>query len=316
MKLRIQLFALLLFVLVPLTALAVPTQIPYSGQLSESGTPVNGTRDLTMRIYDVPTGGAALYTESFTVTQVTNGVFHVMLSPPDTVWTGADRWLGVSVNGGSELTPRTKIGSVPYAVRASVAQTVSGLPTIPADPFPGSTILTSSQKFQLNDWAGSPFEEWTLCYRKSTHGTSVNTFHSQCDRRGPSIVILSLANGKIIGGYTSVSWSNACECRRSNDDAFLFSLTASKKYPMGSNPAQAVGHFSSRGVVFGTGSDLSTSDASPVMDQWYSCFPMTFVCNGLEGSSDPTCQSEFFGASCGPPPYVSAIEVEVWLKPR
>ncbi|MBI4426567.1 MAG: hypothetical protein HY567_03230 [Candidatus Kerfeldbacteria bacterium] len=141
MKLLKVLFTFALFAL-PSLALAVPLQIPYSGQLSESGTPVNGTRNIMVNVYDVPTGGSLLYTENFAGTQVTNGIFHVTLNAPDTVWTGADRWLGVSVNGGAELTPRTKIGSVPYAVRTAAAEAlVNPLPQVGGNyKYDGNTV--------------------------------------------------------------------------------------------------------------------------------------------------------------------------------
>lgn len=120
--------------LVPLTASAVPLQIPYSGQLSENGSLVTGARDLTVSVYPTPAGGTLLYSESFPGTVVQNGVYHVMLNVPPTVWDGSDRWLAVSVNGGPPLEPRVQISTVPYAVRSATADIAEALSNLPVQP--------------------------------------------------------------------------------------------------------------------------------------------------------------------------------------
>jgi hypothetical protein len=107
--------------LIPALAFAVPTQIPYSGQLSESGQLVNGTRHFTFSLYAQSLGGSAIAVQAESLL-VTNGVYYAQLNFGLLVWNGSDRWLGVSVNSGAELTPRTTIGSVPYAVRATIAE--------------------------------------------------------------------------------------------------------------------------------------------------------------------------------------------------
>lgn len=299
---------LLSFLLVPSFALAVPLQIPYSGQLSESGTLVNGTRAMTFVIYDAASGGSALYTQAEPTVSVMNGVYHVELNAPDTVWNGSDRWLGVSVNGGPELTPRTKIGSVPFAVRAGA---LDNLPTVPADPFPGSTILTPDQKFQLNIWTGSVFRTWTLCYRKSQHGSSSATFHLLCDRRGPTVTIIKLSNGKIMGGYTGYPWSTDLSFHV-DDTAFLFSLTAGRTYGLGNTNRQYSvrhGDAGDYGPTFGYGHDIWVNGS---MDIGYCNFPNSYLCNGQEAAPNDPCRSELCGTTgiAG----VAISELEVWVK--
>lgn len=124
---------LLFAVFVPTLALAVPTQIPYTGLLSENGTPVSGVVNLTVKLYPTPAGGSELYSESFPGTAVQNGVYHLMLNVPPNVWDGTDRWLAVSVNGGSPLEPRVQISSVPYAVRAGLADSAMSITLISED---------------------------------------------------------------------------------------------------------------------------------------------------------------------------------------
>ena len=47
--------------------------------------------------------------------------------------------------------------------------------------------------------------DWKLCWRASRDGWNANTFHYQCDEKGPTITIIRV--GKyIFGGYTSLPW--------------------------------------------------------------------------------------------------------------
>lgn len=91
--------------------------INYQGRLSdENGMPVNGTVTIVFRVYDVATGGLALWTEMQTVT-VTSGSYHVMLgsvTPWPNIFNRQELWLEVEVNG-QVLTPRTRFGWVPFA---------------------------------------------------------------------------------------------------------------------------------------------------------------------------------------------------------
>ena len=91
--------------------------IPYSGSLSEGGVPVTGTRHFEIALYAGAFGGSSLFGFVDSL-EVTGGVYHVDLDTPASVWDGSDRWLGVRVNSGAELSPRVKIGWVPYAVRS------------------------------------------------------------------------------------------------------------------------------------------------------------------------------------------------------
>jgi hypothetical protein len=100
------------------TSYAIPRTINYQGLLLEDGTAVDGTRDVTFRIYDSAEGGNILWHDTYTVT-FSAGVFNVILGStvaiPDTVFSGARRWLSISVNGGAEILPRGELASVGYA---------------------------------------------------------------------------------------------------------------------------------------------------------------------------------------------------------
>jgi hypothetical protein len=105
----------------------VPQTIDYQGRLADSdGNYLNGVVTVDFLIYNVETGGIALWNETQDVSTV-NGIFHVLLGslvafPPD-LFDNADRWLELIV-GGETLSPRTIIASVPYSIKAETAYTV------------------------------------------------------------------------------------------------------------------------------------------------------------------------------------------------
>ncbi len=105
----------------------VPRTISYQGILTDAqGTLVpDGNHQLTLRFYDAATGGTMLHSEIHSVV-VVNGLFNAMLgsTTPLPASLAFDRayFLGVSVNGGNELAPRTALTAVPYALRAVVAE--------------------------------------------------------------------------------------------------------------------------------------------------------------------------------------------------
>jgi hypothetical protein len=111
-------------------AAAVPQLVNYQGTLADAaGQPLHGNYSLTFRIYATVTGGTALWTETQSVT-VSSGVFHVVLGAltplTPTVFSASERWLGIAVNAGAELAPRTRITAVPWSLRAAIADSVVG----------------------------------------------------------------------------------------------------------------------------------------------------------------------------------------------
>lgn len=111
----------------------IPRTISYQGVLADgSGNFLpDGIHAVSLSLYDSPTGGAPLFTESATVT-VVRGVFNVILGSagggiPESVSFDRAYFLGISVDGGAELAPRASITAVPYAMRASVADRAMSL---------------------------------------------------------------------------------------------------------------------------------------------------------------------------------------------
>jgi hypothetical protein len=103
---------------------AIPQTINYQGYLTNAaGVPVNGTVQMVFSIYNVATGGAALWTETQSVTAA-NGVYNVNLGKftPMTLPFDAPYYLGVAIGADPEMTPRQPLASVAYAFRAKTAE--------------------------------------------------------------------------------------------------------------------------------------------------------------------------------------------------
>jgi len=103
----------------------VPNLIDFQGRLTDdNGNAVNGTVNITFSIYDVDTGGTALWSESQAV-DVTEGLFNVTLgniTPLDeSYFISPDRWIGILVETDNEMSPRTRITSVPYALQSGTS---------------------------------------------------------------------------------------------------------------------------------------------------------------------------------------------------
>jgi hypothetical protein len=128
--------SLILSVLSFLLAIPVEAQVPemigYQGVLADSAdVPLDGSVTMTFSIYETEGSETPLWTETHDTVVVTGGVFHVELGSidalkPDSFPPGSSRWLGVQVEDDEEMSPRQRLISVPYALRAQDADSVAG----------------------------------------------------------------------------------------------------------------------------------------------------------------------------------------------
>ncbi|XP_044181235.1 uncharacterized protein LOC114975468 [Acropora millepora] len=91
-----------------------------------------------------------------------------------------------------------------------------------------STIIGDNQTYlvMLSRWLRPVAQsngQWILCWRASLHGWAAKTFHSLCDKKGPTVTIVKDTNNNIFGGYTSISWQSLNQ-DVNDSKAFLFSL--------------------------------------------------------------------------------------------
>src|SRR5438128_1074077 len=100
---------------------AVPHQINYQGYLTApGGAPVNGTVSMVLKVYNASTGGAALYTETQSVT-VTNGVFNLLIGSitPLPLPFDVPYYLGITIGADEEMEPRQPVVASAYAIRSA-----------------------------------------------------------------------------------------------------------------------------------------------------------------------------------------------------
>ena len=110
---------------------AVPQLVKFSGTIS--GSP-GGTVDVIFALYKDQTGGAPLWQEVQNLAVDASGHYTSLLGarsaagiPVEVFSTGEARWLGVQAERQPEQ-PRVLLVSVPYALKASDAETLGGLP--------------------------------------------------------------------------------------------------------------------------------------------------------------------------------------------
>ena len=77
-------------------------------------------------------------------------------------------------------------------------------------PFPNSTIILDNEYYigNLTEFfapAVGNDPKWLLCYRASTHGWAVSTFHSRCDGKANTTTIIKVGI-YVFGGYTDIPW--------------------------------------------------------------------------------------------------------------
>ncbi|MEO0007339.1 MAG: hypothetical protein RJA20_1535, partial [Bacteroidota bacterium] len=78
----------------------------------------DGAYSITFKLYSVETGGTPVWTETQDNIKVVGGVYSALLgaSNPLTAAFNVPYYVGVSVDGGSELIPRFRLTSAPYAM--------------------------------------------------------------------------------------------------------------------------------------------------------------------------------------------------------
>jgi len=119
------------------SATTVPRLVRLSGTFHPAnGLPVGTTESATLSIYKEEQGGQSLWQETQNVSLDANGQYAAMLGitlkdgvPVDLFSSTEPRWLGVQFNRPGEVEqPRVQLVSVPYALKASDAETLGGRP--------------------------------------------------------------------------------------------------------------------------------------------------------------------------------------------
>lgn len=148
--------------------------------------------------------------------------------------------------------------------------------------FPDSTLLETKQKLQLNEFYGQKDQRWTLIYKATRDGFDETIFHQHCDHQGPTMTIILSNNNYLFGGYTAIPWTSENGSYKTDNTAFLFTLTNPHRIPptkymiRSANTQYAVYHHPSFGSTFGSGHDLCLTNNRIENGTSYSSFSGTF----------------------------------------
>lgn len=118
-----------LFVLICTSVYAQTSTFTYQGRLTDANMAPNATYQMQFALYDAVTAGTQIgSTVENTAVAVNNGVFTVQLDYGSTAFTGAERYLEISVRRNSSesyviLVPRQRVTSSPHALRARSSET-------------------------------------------------------------------------------------------------------------------------------------------------------------------------------------------------
>ena len=130
-------------------------------------------------------------------------------------------------------------------------------PPSPPSPPPAAPWSFTPGNARITSLGVNPHNFLGKCYDKDVDGTSAGTWHSKCVGQGPTILLLELTNGKVLGAHLSVTMRPPEETSgwRSDNDAFLFAMPPEGVYgdaiklPVG-NPAKAFYESPNNGARF------------------------------------------------------------------
>jgi hypothetical protein len=108
---------------------------------------------------------------------------------------------------------------------------------------------------------GSFSESSNLLYKASRDGWSAEAFHQRCDNKGATYTRAMINDGRVLGAYTSLSWSSTDQNYQNDTTAFLYDGTT--KFPA-ANGAWSPGQYAtytnlSYYPTFGGGHDMYIS---------------------------------------------------------
>lgn len=195
--------------------------IPIQGMLTNtSGTPLDGTYTVSFRIYDIASGGTALCEDLNNVLSVEEGLFNAYINIYGcSAFDGRQLYLGIQVDPDPEMTPRSFIDNVPYALSlhpgAVVKGSLSSSPILDLENAQGAGIsVSSTDGIAMNANSVNNYGIWALSQTGTgIHGAGVNGAGVEgYSLLGPGISGESMsgaaieANGRIVSSEDSYLW--------------------------------------------------------------------------------------------------------------
>jgi len=192
----------------------IVSTVPRLIRISSTFAPADGGKpasveSVTLSIYRDEQGGSPLWQETQNVSADSAGRYSLLLGasasdglPQDLFNSGEQRWLGVRFNRPGETEqPRSLLASVPYALKASDADTLGGLPASAYLHASSVGTPTTASTTNVMTVAGTTAVEANLRPRYST-GTA-NFIPLLLDTAGDTTNSVFYQNGSRIGLQTS-----------------------------------------------------------------------------------------------------------------
>lgn len=138
-------------------ALALPDHIVQEGLiLDDEGRPLEGVHRVRVRLYDAPIGGASVFEEVHPAVEMFQGYYAIFIGAEEpldpALFAREALYLGITLDGGPELTPRTPFAKVPAAMVSDLAVNVVGDITPRSVSIPGFGLVID----QNGRWVGDP----------------------------------------------------------------------------------------------------------------------------------------------------------------
>ena len=196
----VRLFLLAALVVPSLAAAEAPLSFTHQGRLLDAaGEPADTPVNLTFSLYTTAVDGTAFWQETHAAVEPSSGYYTVelgSLTSLDPAQFGVGPlWLGVALGSSVELSPRSSVVSVPYAVHASSADSVNGSVTLGMS----TTSACSTDNPGELRWTGSTVEVCTGA--QGWQGLASNVDGGTAQTAGVSCLTLRGAGQGLSGVY-------------------------------------------------------------------------------------------------------------------
>ncbi len=215
----------------------LPRTISYQGILADSAGNFlpDGNHALTLTLYDAAAGGNVVFTETQSTVPVVRGVFNSILGsataggiPPGVLFDRA-YFLGVKVDGGAELTPRTPLTASPYALHAAVADTVTVPPGAVAGQaltYDGTSLVYANPVLQL-PYNGEYNTPQTLLSLKNDNTSGGGLSVTSSASSTPTLFTSNVGGGPAVQGFSAFGSTVAIQAENYGSGAGVIGTSAS-----------------------------------------------------------------------------------------
>lgn len=169
---------------------AQTSNFTYQGLLKDGANPANGSYDLSFTFYDAVSAGSQIGTIVYIDDKtITNGLLSIEINPGSAVFDGSERWVEIGIRSGSadnsirtgytNLTPRQKFTSAPYAIMSQNSAKLAGKDAgefveTAGDTMTGALIINGSGTALLD--ANNSNASGSAVHGKSTGATAYGVY--------------------------------------------------------------------------------------------------------------------------------------------